>query len=85
MNQKYKVWCDDYDDEESGGTVETWAPEYAAEKWVEDNHADLDYADEIDVKVKDEKGVVTVWTVTVEQRPTFHATEKKKGESNAAG
>ncbi len=83
MTQKYKVWDPDCEDEEDADEVESFEPAYAAEQWVEDNWTDLEYPDEIDVKVKDEKGAVTEWTVTVEQRPHFTAAEKKKGEQNA--
>lgn len=80
---KFKVWCEDNSDESEADTVESFEAQYAAEKWVEDRHADLDYPDEIDVKVKDPKGVITEWTVTVESRPHFSAVEKEKGESDA--
>ncbi len=87
MKTKYKVWDPDNADEEDADEVESFEPAYAAEEWVEDNYSDLDYPDEIDVKVKDDKGVVTEWTVTVEQRPHFSAVEKKKekGGANATG
>lgn len=82
---KFKVWCEDNSDEGDGSDVESFEPSYAAEKWVEDNYADLDYPGEIDVCVKDSEGKVTKWTVTVEQRPHFSATEiKEKGEANAS-
>lgn len=82
MKQKYKVWDPDGGDETDADEVESVAPEYAAEQWVEDNYSDLEYPDEIDVCVKDPDGKLTTWTVTVEQRPHFSATEKK-GEANA--
>lgn len=82
MKQKYKVWTEDEEDAEE---VQSFEPGYAAEEYVEQNHSELDYPDEIDVCVKDPEGKVTKWTVTVEQRPHFSATEiKEKGEANAS-
>lgn len=86
MKQKYKVWDPDNCDEEDAEEVQSFEPQYAAEEYVEKNHSDLDYPDEIDVLVRAPDGKLTKWTVTVEQRPHFSATEveiKEKGEANA--
>lgn len=53
----------------------------AAEVFVDRNFSDLDCPSTIDVLVKDPRGVVTEWTVTVEMEPAFRATEKARATS----
>ena len=38
----------------------------------------VDYCEAIDIEVMSPTGEVTVWHVTVEMDPVFHATKKKK-------
>ena len=75
MNE-FKVWIEDENDEPY--LVKAFDAETAAADAVEERHADLDYPEEIDVRVMDEQGIETHWTVTVEMRPHFSATEKKE-------
>ena len=74
---KYQIWDPDAMGEDEAETFEAFRPEYAAENWVEQEWANLDYPSECEVWVKAPDGTKTKWTVTVEQRPHFSAREAK--------
>ena len=51
--------------------------ESAAQEYVSENFANLDYPDEQDVTVRDSKGVETQWVVNVHSEPVFIAHERR--------
>lgn len=81
--EKYKVWKEEYNGEDGADDVEADSAEWAAEKWVEDNHSELDYLTELEVFVKAPNGTKTRWVVTVELIPHFSATEVKTKECHS--
>jgi hypothetical protein len=80
MTIEFKVWCPDTGDKEDADIVLDVLPQFAAEHWVEENHGDLDYPDEIEIHVEDPKGKLTIWTVSCEMQLTCHAVEKNEKE-----
>lgn len=66
---KFAVWVDGWNERE----IVAGEPEYAAEKYVEALHGDLDYPSEVEVNVRDEAGAVERFRVIVESSPTFYA------------
>jgi hypothetical protein len=82
MNQ-YLVWSNDYGHEEDGAdTISAHDEQQAAEAWVEEMFLDLSYPTDIDVNVREAsaaKGTDTLWHVSVESIPVFHAALKARG------
>ena len=70
----FLVW-DAANGTEEDGTEEVKAtrPEYAAERFVETNHSDLDYPEEIEIGVRAPDGEVTRWKVTAQPTVEFRA------------
>lgn len=70
---RFKVWDEGWNGEDDPQEIEAIRPEYAAEKFVENNFSNLDYPSETDVWVLAPGGVKEKWTVTVESVPHFSA------------
>lgn len=74
MKREFWVWsAEDADEKDATLVMNVADAESAAEEYVSRNHSNFDYASEVDVRVKDENGKVTEWTVTAEETVTFHA------------
>ena len=76
--KEFKVWAPDFSDAEDPEIVFDFTPQFAAEHWVEDQHGELDYPDEVEVHVKDPSGTVTMWIVSCEMVLQCNASEKKE-------
>lgn len=77
--QKFKVWTDGYNDEQTPMSIEEFDAEAAATRFVDDNYGDLDHPDIIDVVVVDPDGTKSEYTVSVEYEPRFYATKINGG------
>ena len=73
---EFKVWIDGWNGKDDPHTVFARDAKRAAEDFVEQNHAYLDYTTEQEVAVIAPDGTQTSWTVTVESVPHFSARRK---------
>lgn len=78
MKQEFRVWAPgDSHEAEATLVMDVHDAQEAAKEFVEANHGDFDFSNEVDVCVMDSEGMITQWTVTAEQTVTFHAERKK--------
>jgi hypothetical protein len=75
MSQEFRVWASE--DDEKGATlvINCRGAEEAAREFVKGAHADFDYADEVEVLVRDSAGNLSKWVVTAEETIVFHANQ----------
>jgi len=72
----WKVWCpDDGDEPAEPNMAGAYHAIHAAETWVEQNHANLDYAETVEVAVRDPAGALHRLQVNVMDVPSYSAVE----------
>lgn len=69
----FHCWCPDDGDEANARAVEARGPHEAASLYAERNHVNNDYAECIDVAVRDAQGLRTRWTVVAVRSTSFVA------------
>jgi len=69
----FRVWCDYDGDRPETPNVDATNEFQAAEEWVKQHHADLDYPAEVIVRVDDMQGHQFELRVVARRELTFHA------------
>jgi len=76
---KFLVWVPEhgYIEEDAEEIIDWGCPEDIAEEYVKNHYADWDYPEEVEMAVKDEKGIVHRFSVCAEADVRFRAYTRK--------
>ena len=80
---EFRCWEAENYEEEDARIIQASEAEWAAERFMREEWANLDYLDPFLVHVRDEQGALTSWEVWAQPDVTFNAVqlEQETGES----